>query len=379
MALHISGRNAMNYPKQSMQFNLSLALVGALLLSQPTPTKTDMKDWAVVGAITGAAVALASGIAYLFQETDEEALSNADKDFVAAYLEFRQEVDSFSAQHYVTSVNTTLSDITYTEEELHVYVKRFIECCTSARIHAEKVNKSLSTLEKNAANLYERIQYLERRPYDRESVNMARAMRAMRKQITDFSPYLRLYYTFLREHRSYFELYEYEVQLSEYYRQESMYAYQYAYDPVGFAYGVKLSVGSHTDLYGQFKMIAYKKRVDTDLKELYKKVKSLSYSYSMLYTTAIQWQDFLKRISGIVAMDSDYRYEIQEQAHQIQRSKELELAERATHLKECEVRARNEANRIEREKLRLERERRTDEADQGDGAEFSFHVEINLP
>ena len=169
-----------------MQFNLSLALVGALLLSQPTPTKTDIKDWAVVGAITGAAVALASGIAYLFQETDEEALNNADKNYVAAYLEFRQEVDSFCAQHYVTSVHTTLSDITYTEEELHVYVKRFIECCTSARIHTEKVQKSLSTLEKSSANLHERIQYLERNPYDREAINMARAMRAMRKQITDF-------------------------------------------------------------------------------------------------------------------------------------------------------------------------------------------------
>jgi hypothetical protein len=342
----------MNYPKQSMQFNLSLALVGALLLSQPTSTKADIKDWAVVGAITGAAVALASGIAYLFQETDEEALSNADKNYVAAYLEFRQEVDSFCAQHYVTSVHTTLSDITYTEEELHVYVKRFIECCTSARIHTEKVQKSLSTLEKSSANLHERIQYLERNPYDREAINMARAMRAMRKQITDFSPYLNLYYTFLHEHRSYFELYEYEVQLSEYYRQESMYAYQYAYDPVGFAYGIKVAIGSHTDLYGQFKMIAYKKRVDADLKGVYKLVKALSYSYATLYTTAVQWQDFLKRISGIVAMDSDYRYEVQEQAHQIQRNKELEIAERATYAKECEVRVRKEANRIEREKLK---------------------------
>lgn len=366
----------MNYPKQSIQLPLSLALVGALLLGQPTYAKAEMRDWAFVGAITGAAVAIVSGIAYLFQETDEEALSSADKALVAAYTEFHQEVDLFCAQHHVTSVHTTLSDITYTEEELHVLVTRFIECSTSARVHTERTHKALSALDKSATNLNERIKYLERKPYDREAVEMARAMRSMHKQIVAFSPYLRLYYAFLYEHRSYFELYEYEVQLTDYYRQERMYAYQYAYDPVGFAYGVKTSVGSHIDLRGRFKMIAYKNRVDADLNMLYKQVKSLSYSYSTLYTTAIQWQDFLKRISGIIAMDSDYRYEVQEQAYQIQRNKELEVATRIAYARECEVRARNEANRIEREKLKFERER--DEQDQESDGEITVHVEINM-
>jgi hypothetical protein len=328
---------------------------GVFLIGPSAPLQAKMEDWMLYGSLATAAAAVVTGMCYWCAENDEQALVKGRAIFKEALDEFGEEVDTFCSVHYISSSDASLSHLTYDEKELQRLALRFINCCSGARNHCGKISTIGLALKESIANISKRMQKLENKPYDQDAVQMLASMGSLYRKMVDFTPYLELYYSFMNEHRHYFDLYESEVKFTNRYKQEAMYVTQYAYDPAGFAYGVKLSVGSHTDLYGQFKLIAYKKMLDADIDAVHAQIKALRYAYPNLYAFAVRWEDLLKRIRGIIVVDSDYRHEVAEKERQNEREEMLQLAQREALARERQASAREEANRIERERLRLER------------------------
>ncbi|HEV2917235.1 MAG TPA: hypothetical protein VGW78_05855 [Candidatus Babeliales bacterium] len=320
-------------------------LLGALLCStQVTKPIKVTKEMGFAGILGAAAAALGY---YLLSETDEQAIENGQKAKNDA-KKYQIDVDGFRSLHHITSPYTSLSDIGYYEDsELAPFGLTLIQRGTTGRAYIKQIGQITKALQQSKDNLAYRIDRLE----SSAQYDLLRRMKSLYNDIKEMLPYFQLYHTFLEAHKAYFDLGEYLYAISIKYKQEN-FAYTYhRYDPIRMATAIKQAVGSHTNLHGQFKLIAYKSMLDNDMQELYRYTKALSNSYPTLYTASINWEDFFKYIRGVILADPDYNNEVHEQQWQKEREKDRAIAKKEAKALERVASAKEDANLIELAKL----------------------------
>jgi hypothetical protein len=362
----------MNQPKKCQSFRFSPLILCGLLLAGSSSVRVEAsaRDLGIAGALLGGIAAL--GLAcYACSETDER----ANKAGEAALKEgrvFSADVDAFRTIHNITHPETSPSSLVYYEDrELAIIAGQFVLNNTTANEYLGKLYDALSLLRYSKKNLSNRIEALER---NYRSNDILTEMRSTHKRIKKMLPYLELYYEYLHTHRAFFDLHEYTYKVDVRYKQENLAYAQFMYDPIRFAYAIKQSVGSHTNLHGRYKLLAYKNMLDGDIFGLRSRLDALRYAYPTLQAKGGQWHDFLKRIRGTLLADPDYQYELREHEWQQEREEAIRLAAQEARREACEMaqalvrqqeraaceREREERARVKTDRVRQERQELAD-------------------
>jgi hypothetical protein len=352
-----SGGSVVVYTQKSVQTRaVSVAVSGLLLTSLLMTTPRIKADdanfgWGIFGgiaAVIGTALATAS-LCGFFSKTDEQVYEAGQLD-LRNLKPFYADINGFCKLHHVISPSTTVSDLVYYEsEELDRFAAELRSRGTTAQAYLKKLYEVITALRTDLDTIVERIYALENKPWNERNDRLLKQMYMVRDEIQDMLPYATLYYNFLNAHIAFFHLYDELYHVAAKYRQEiSAYKYHF-YDPIRLAYAIKQAVGSHTNLTGSFRLLAYAKMLNDDLGSVQNAIKALKFSYPILYSTANKSVDFFKHIRGVLLADPDYADECYEYQLQLQRDKNFHQMERL-------IDAQQEANRIHRQMVKVAEE-----------------------
>ena len=343
-----------------------LLFAGALLV----PTNTCSGTWDNVSVSAGllvgaAALAVGGVIAYACSESDDAAADTAEQRNAAAKRAHSVHVDEFCAVYHITSSDlnvVSLARRASEEHELAPIAVQLVQEGRPMRNLLDDVRHHITDLSKSHTNLKRRIRKIEDKHYlNADESRVLRRMRRVFDSIADFLPYLELYHGFFYEHRHFFDLYEYESKLYRVYQQEFAYGHQYTHDVIALDHAIRQCIGTH-QLHSSYKYIAYKQQLDEHIDGIQRRIKRLKYPYPGRYSLAVQLEQYLIRVRGIVIAAPAYARE--KEARRIDRQHQQQIAimqqqvaatQQLAYAEQARADAQRRQNRIDRERINRER------------------------
>lgn len=297
---------------------LSFILCLALLC---TPHKTTTSGWdagfsMAVGGL--ALAALGGALCYACSESDEAATTRAEQDATQAARCYQAEADALCAFHDITSYPLPSAQSLYVDElnELYPTAQNLVARGFTISEYRNQLNTCIHGLRSDFSNIEHRKNKLARKiNRTMEETLLLDRMQRVYDTMKSLLPLITLYYDFLTLHRAYFELYEYEAKLCIVYQQELAYGHAYPHDPLSLGNALRHCVGARFAAQ-PYPYTAYKHALDNDIQKLQALI-SKARRYPHRYTAAVQLEQYLIRVRGIILADTIYLQE-----------KEMRIAER---------------------------------------------------
>lgn len=324
----------------------SLALVGLMCTSyQSLKAENEIAKGLVV---LGAAVASVGGflwaVSALTHESDEQIAQRAEREH---YTALRMYEPFIMIVEDTLSAGVTASSI---EEKSLYTIAQYVEQHSFYKSLSEmsSVSSRLRSLEQDLS--YRIIQAQKDHIYAACHSNMKRTAQAISSLCDRMERTSRI----VEPHRSYINLFLEELSVSREYARELDSMQQYQYDPYQQAQAVKKIALTHVHP-AKYPCIKYVNNIERAIDSLSRKINGCAYHYHDRIGWAKLLRDTLLTIKGIMVTDPLYSQELHAQRMENVERERKEAAESLLRLEESKVRELRKANRIEQERLDLER------------------------
>jgi hypothetical protein len=318
---------------------LSLAVVSLSHHNADAKNNGFVEGCLAVGAAAIGIAGIATAVNYCFSESDDQLIARAESEHIRAANAYSGMFYDFYCDPYHTGLEFQLYEIASIVWNKGQSQNAYRSGMRSAR---DQLQSSLEKLRKRFSKLISKRNY--------EDQSRARRMNALIGKIESFLLELNSLYNFIEKHRYYFDLYESDGKISNYYsnliaiaRSGSYYAAQDIKQAILYADN------------GRYPYINFVKTIKSNIATLKTDMRYLAYSYPNRAMLAQNLIDTLSWMRNIVVADVRYSNEQYDQEQERLEQERQRLAREQLEMYRAQLRAQEAQLRAQQELARANR------------------------